>query len=64
MKKNNHSTKFPMPMSEHSTWKVCEHPYVDLAALHSQCVLQAVGTNIFIPHQVSPDSLNIIYTLW
>lgn len=54
MNENNHSAKSPMPMSEHSTWEVCEHPYVGLAALHSQCLLQAVGTHIFIHSSGKP----------
>jgi len=51
---NNHSAKSPLPMSEHSTWKFCEHPYVGLAALHSQCLLQAVATHIFIHSSEKP----------
>lgn len=52
--KNIHSEKSPMPMSEHLTWKFCEHPYMGLDALHSQCLLQAVATHIFIHSSGKP----------
>lgn len=52
--KNYDSAKSPLPMSQHSTWKFCEHPYVGLAAFHSQCLLQAVVTDIFIHSSEKP----------